>query len=235
MNTWIEFMTRPSEHVVALFKKEYDESGDPYKLRNLVLALVDAGKWQCAYELSGKCYAETGSNCDFDLILMGLCQWFLSQENAAIELWRTAMDAEYTDICGAIDSPLILYYAGRRLGDQTIVDDSLKALKRFWRIRDHTKVKRWPGTPAIAGYLIGAVPGTIVLNEWKQEIQPLEYRRQCRVNFWMGVTLLGRPEEEAASFFKSAFTANKIGVLQYEYFLAKWEYSRLTGQPWPVT
>jgi hypothetical protein len=235
MDTWIEFMTKPSREVISLFEDEYRKSGDAHKLGNLALALIDAGEWQLAYETCRKCHAETEGSSDYDIMHMGLCQWFLNNTVGAIELWKTAADATYTDVCGPVDSSLLLYYAGCRLRNRSMLQNSLRSMRRFWRIKDYTKVVKWPGTPAIVGYLMGVVPGPVILCQWSEDVPALEYRRQCRVNFWLGLNSLDEDIGSAIHSFKAAFSRSKIGVLHYEYFLAKWEYARLTGENWPAT
>ena len=106
----------------------------------------------------------------------------------------------------------------------------MRSGKKFWKITDCRKVVQWPGTQAIAGFLLAEVSIDEFLDKWKCDIDPLECRRLCRANFWVGMTFLGSSEERAIEHFKKAFTGGSIAILEYEYFLAKWEYSRITGE-----
>jgi len=141
------------------------------------------------------------------------------------------MDTPYAACPGAPDSPLLLWYAGQQIADKKLVKESLKKLKRYWKVRDYRVFNEWMGTVAIAGFLMDKVPANVFLHEWKDEIDALEYRRMCRANFWIGMKCLEEGDETtAAAYFKSAFSCSKIAILEYEYFLSKWEYSRLSGQ-----
>ncbi len=229
LDMWEEFMRKPSIESVSLFENEYKQSGDIPTLRNLNLVLMDIGNWQHAKSNFEKIIEKSERTNDGDLIEIGMVNWFMGNELTAIDFWKQACDAEYTDAAGAIDGPLILWYAGQRLGDQKLVNKSLKRLKKFWKVKDYRLLaKEWPGTTAIAGFLLDKVPEYVFLNDWKWSPGSLEYRRLCRANFWVGMKIMNQSEEKAIQHFKTAFSENKIAILEYEYFLSKWEYSRLT-------
>lgn len=224
-----KLIDEPTNGAILLLEDEYKQTGDIPTLRNLNFMLMDMGNWQYAKSNWEKIIEESEHIIDGDLIDIGMVNWFTGNELTAIDFWKRACDAEYTDAAGAIDGPLILWYAGQRLGDQKLVNKSLKKLKRFWRVKEYRLfAKEWPGTTAIAGFLLDKVPEDVFLNDWKWSPEPLEYRRLCRANFWVGMKELDKSEDKANQHFKTAFSANKIGILEYEYFLAKWEYSRLT-------
>ena len=228
VEVWDEFMNRPSIECLDIFKNEYRRSGELGDLRNLNMVLMDVGEWQKAKDNCLKIINEEEDSCDDDFIVMGMLEWFMGNTTTAVNLWRQAREAKYADSVGAIDGPIVLWYAGRRLNDEKLIRYSLKKLKKFWKITDYRKIVKWPGTQAIAGFILGEVPVDDFLVKWKWEA--LEHRRPCRANFWVGMTLLERDEEQAIKHFKAAFSADKHAILEYEYFLAKWEYARLTGQ-----
>jgi len=215
------------EAIVAL-ADEYKRTGEVPTLRNLTLLLLDVGKWQFAKE---NCRVLTEAcSCDADFISSGMVDWFMGDQSSAMALWRIACDAEYTDIVGPIDGPLVLWYAGRRLDDKKLIEQSLTMLKRFWRNIDYREIDKWPGTQAIAGFLLGEVPVDTFLRHWTCNAVALEHRRSCRANFWMGMTMIETAPEKGIEYFFTAYSKSNIAMLQYEYFLAKWEYSRLTNR-----
>jgi tetratricopeptide (TPR) repeat protein len=224
-----EFLRRPSQEGIALFEREYGRTGALGQLFNLGLALLDVGDWHRAKDTYGKIINESDYTIDAHFIMRGMADWFLGNTSSAIESWKQAVDAGYTDAAGPIDGPLILWYAGRRLGDEKLVKGSLKKLRRFWKVKDYRVIDEWPDSPAIAGFLLEKVPKNVFLNEWKWPAGSAEYRRLCRAQFWVGMKGLDRSEDEAIKHFKTAFSTNKIAIGEYEYFLAKWEYARLTN------
>jgi len=230
MEMWDEFMNRPSVECLDLFGDEYKKSGESSDLYNHNLVLLDIGNWKRAKINCETIIKKSEHTCDADFIKMGMLEWFLHNTSSAIDFWKQALNAEYTDLVGPIDGPLVLWYAGLQLDDDKLIRSSLKKLKRFWKVTEYRKIVKWPGTQAIAGFLLGEVPAEDFLNKWKVSNDIYEHRRLCRANFWVGMTLLGSSEDKAIQHFKAAFSENKIAILQYEYFLAKWEYARLTKQ-----
>ena len=228
-DTFDEFLHGSSREAVARFRAEYERTKDVFVLNNLGLALLDVADWQQARDVYATLKGKKEHVSDFELIGLGMAEWFMGHEVEAIQWWREACEADYTDAAGAIDGPLVLWYAGQRLGDEKLVKESLNKLKKFWKVQDYRIFSKWPGTIAIAGFLLGKVPANMFLYEWKWP--NLEDRRLCRANFWVGMKHLEDGDETAgAAYFKSAFSGAKIAILEYEYFLAKWEYS-LTREP----
>lgn len=229
MNMWEEFMNKPSAECITLFEEEYKKSGALPDLRNHNLVLMDIGEWEQAKINCLKIIDEEEYLGDGDLIEVGMVEWFLGNTSSAIDFWKQSMNTPYAACPGAPDSPLLLWYAGQQIADKKLVKESLKKLKRYWKVRDYKVFSGWMGTVAIAGFLMDKVPTNVFLYEWKDEDKgSLEYRRLCRTNFWVGMKcLIEGDETTAATYFKSAFSGPKIAILEYEYFLAKWEYSRL--------
>ncbi len=226
-----ELLSKPSHESIVVFEREYERTGQVGHLANLGLALLDIGDWWHAKKMYEKIINKSEDTCEGFFITIGIAEWFLGNTSSAIDFWKQSMNAQYAACPGAVDGPLILWYAGKRLGDDKLVKGSLKKLKRYWKVQDYRVFSGWMGTVAIAGFLLDKVPVNVFLNEWKSNAGSPEYRRLCRANFWVGMKCLEEGDETtAAAYFKSAFSTKKIAILEYEYFLAKWEYSRLTKQ-----
>jgi len=231
MDTWETFMSKPSIECIDLFENEYKKSGDLPTLRNHNMVLMDIGEWQKAKSNYAKIIDEDEYSHDSDYIMFGMTEWFLGNISSAIDFWRRSLNTQYAACPGAPDTPLLLWYAGQRLGDTKLIKESLKKLKRYWKVKDYRAFSGWMGTVAIAGFLMDKVPVNVFLYEWEdKEKGAIEDRRFCRANFWVGMKKLEGSAEKAVEHFKTAFSKNKIAILEYEYFLAKWEYSRLTKQ-----
>jgi hypothetical protein len=224
-----DLLCGPKSEAIQALQNEHNRTGDLPTLRNLNMLLMDIGEWQRTKTNCTKIIEEEKYSNDGDYITLGMADWFMGDKTSAIDSWKQAVNAQYVDAAGPIDGPLILWYAGQRLGDEKLVKESLKKLKRFWKVQDYRVFSEWPGTIAIAGFLLDEVPANVFLHEWKWG--NLEDRRICRANFWLGMKCLEEGDETtAAAYFKSAFSGPKIAILEYEYFLAKREFSRLTKQ-----
>jgi tetratricopeptide (TPR) repeat protein len=231
MDIWEKFINNPSKMCISLFEEEYRKTGDLPTLYNHNLVLLDIGDWPRAKSNYETIIKKSESSCDAHFIRIGMTDWFLGNITIAINYWKRACSAVYVDSVGAIDGPIVLWYAGQCLRDEKLAKESVKRMKKYWTVTDYTKIVKWPGTIAIAGFLLDQVPIDDFLVKWKWEgPEPLEIRRLCRAHFWVGMKLLGQNQEQAIKHFKAAYSADKRAILQYEYFLAKWEYARLTGQ-----
>jgi len=227
---WDKFMNNPSIECLDLFANEYAKSRELGDLRNHNLVLIDVGEWQKVKSNYIKIFNEEEHIGDSDFIEIGMAEWFLGNINSAISFWKQSLDAPYALCPGAPDGPLLLWYAGQRLNDKKLIKESLKKLKGYWKVPDYKVWPGWQGTVAIAGFLLDKVPVNVFLYEWKGQEGSLEYRRSCRANFWVGMKCLEESDETTAvAYFKSAFSGPKIAILQYEYFLAKWEYANITN------
>ena len=231
-NMWDRFMDTPSIECLDLFENEYKKSGELGDLYNHNLVLIDIGKWQKAKNNCMKMINERECSCEDDFIEMGMMEWFLGNTSSAIDYWRQSLNTQYAACPGAPDTPLVLWYAGQRLSDEKLVKQSLNKLKHYWKVPNYRALSDWRGTVSIAGLLMDKVPAAVFLHDWKDgEEGSLEDRRLCRAKFWAGMKcLICDDEATAIAFFKSAFSGGKIAILEYEYFLAKWEYSRITGE-----
>lgn len=227
-----ELLSKPSHESIAIFEREYERTGQLGHLSNLVLALLDIGSWRRAKDICEKIINNREYSGDGDFIMLGIAYWCMGNTSSAIDTWKQSINTQYALCPGAPDTPLLLWYAGQRLNDGKLIKQSLKKIKRYWKVPDYKVLSGWMGTVAIAGLLMDKVPANIFLHEWKDEEKGvIEDRRLCRAHFWIGMKCLEEGDETTAtSYFKSAFSGNKIAILQYEYFLAKWEYSRLTGK-----
>ncbi len=230
-NMWDKFMNRPSIECLHLFADEYAKSGELGDLRNHNMVLLDIGEWEEAKHNFIKIINEEEYSGEGDFINLGMIEWFLGNTSSAIHFWRRSINTEFAACPGAPDTPLVLWYAGQRLNDKKLIKESLKKIKRYWKVTDYGAFSGWMGTVAIAGLLMDKVPANVFLYQWKEQEGSLEHRRSCRANFWVGMKCLEEGDETTGvSYFKAAFSGPKIIIGEYEYFLAKWEYSKLTGE-----
>ena len=66
-------------------------------------------------------------------IKFGLVLWLQNDIELAIESWRRALHATYTDEAGGVEAPALLYYAGLITQDQERLDEARGLLRKKWR------------------------------------------------------------------------------------------------------
>ncbi len=231
MVKFTDLINGSNTEAIQILQDEYNRTGDLPILFNLDLILLDNGSWQRVKDNCEVIIKKSKDSHELDFIISGMAEWFMGNQISGVNFWMQSMDTEYADLAGAINGPLNIWYAGCRLKDDKLIKLSLRKLKSFWKVTDCRKIVKWPGTQAIAGFLLDQIPQEDFLVKWKWDgSEVLEVRRLCRAHFWVGMKLLDQNQEQAIKHFKAAYSADKRAILEYEYFLAKWEYARLTGQ-----
>ena len=183
-----DLLSGAKTHAIQVLQDEYSRTGDLPTLRNLDLFLLDIGEWQRVKNDCETIIKKSEYTHETDLIYVGMAEWFLGNTSSAIDFWRRSIKAEFAACPGAPDTPLLLWYAGQRTDDKKLLKESLKKLRRYWKVPDYRVFNGWMGTVAIAGFLLDEVPADVFLHEWKDEEKgSLEARRSCRANFWVGM------------------------------------------------
>jgi hypothetical protein len=221
---WSLLVSGQLDQAIAALKKEHALKGDTLALSNLGLALLDAGDICGAMDL----YKELAKKHDpwideSSCIRLGLMNWLNRNYEDAVEQWNRGRKADIVLEGGGVVSLSLLWYAGVKLNDGRLKARCEKDLSRFLKPIKGRTICAWPGASAIAGYLAGHVDEADFMLNWRSPIEALEWRRQCRVNFWAGVKRL--PDRSAASpYFAVPLGLNRVVILEVEYFLAKWEH-----------
>jgi tetratricopeptide (TPR) repeat protein len=78
-------------------------------------------------------YSEIRPHSVSGYIMFGLVLWLQNDIEPAIESWRRALQAPYTDEAGGVEAPALLYYAGLIRQDQQRLDEARGLLRKKWR------------------------------------------------------------------------------------------------------
>jgi len=228
--TWNLFFNSPSEQFVELFKKEFERTNQAPDLTNLGTVYLDTNRIQEARDAFRRALEmdKQARTVELTFTLLGISEWFLGNFNEAIKLWEQSLDAQFADEAGGVEGPALMWYGALRTENPKLKARAEKLVGRFWKIKDPTTLNFWPGPVAVAGYILDRVDTHTFLNVWQCENRTLELRRLCRANFWTGVKC--DVPQTAREFFEEAFTNSKVAILEPEYFLAKWEFQRLSAK-----
>lgn len=152
----------------------------------------------------------------------GVCYWYLDQPDQAVEAWREAGTAPYTDIAGGVESPIFLLYAGERLESQEIRREAVALLRRHAR----RKLGTWPGQAV--PYLLGKTN----LEDLEKAlaaattVPKLRERYQCQFDFYVALHSFGSGDIEQFRDRMVHCASNSRGMLEEEYYIARWEVNR---------
>lgn len=212
---------------IQLFEAEFEKTGQPSHLFNMALGLLDLGQLERARDCFLKVIRLADVTVESHAVFLGTVQWMMGQTSQAVESWRRGQAAEFRDAAGGISSATALWYAATRLGDSELKSDAARILKRFWPVKDVRGRSRWPGEKAIAGYILGIVQAEDFLEKWTVENHTLESRRLCRAYFWVAVADRGLSNLEKSNYLRLASTRSRRAILEYEFFLSRWELSHI--------
>lgn len=228
-NSWERFIEGSSEEGAELFRKEYEQTQEKGALYNLGLALMDMERFDEARDVYCRILEmeeREDSVGEGTLIYLGMTEWMKKNPTEAIGTWKKSFHTPYVEAGAGLAGHSMVWYGAIRTGDEKLKQREEKAIKRLWKVPDPDKLTYWPGPFAIAGYILGQVSAETFLNRWKESHPIIEARRLCRANFWAGV----RESNviESRRHFHHSFSRSKVGILEFEYFLAKWEWKRLS-------
>jgi hypothetical protein len=173
---------------------------------------------------------ELHPNTDALALQIGVLLWWLTQHSAAVESWRSGLEAAYTDPAGGVSCPAFLFFASIRLGDRALVREANAWLRRRWTPR---LAKIWPGP--IIGFLLNAIEQDTFLTAQTFLHPVLEARRLCKAHFWVGLSCY-RSGNVSGYFahlrqaIQDSSPEHRAIMLEPEYWLAHAELE-LNSQP----
>src|SRR5437762_3517497 len=97
-----------------------------------------------------ECLHSLAPNTDAYPILLGIIRWWQERPGDAVDWWREAHLAAFTDAAGGVTAPAMLFFAASRLGETKLRQEAVAGLRQRWS----PEIARvWPGP--IAGFLLG--------------------------------------------------------------------------------
>ena len=149
----------------------------------------------------------------------GISLWWLDRKLEAIEVWKNALYTKYTDAAGGVKIPAILYFGAIQVADNKLQKETIEIMKK----RQKTKpASACPGP--IASFLLKIITKEEFLDIASQN-QKLKTRRVTQANFWVAVFYYS--QNEMGKYFYYLEKAQNGHLLESEYYLAKYEFSKL--------
>jgi lipoprotein NlpI len=222
---WEAFVTGRSEDAVIRFADLYAETGDQATLQNLGLALLDEGNYEVArqtYDTLLKHERELKRTGESTFICRGLVDWAEGRQGDAVKYWKNALRAAYVDDGGGVTGPAFLWFAAKRTDDTALLRDAEQRLEKFRFERKADWFQHWPGSRAVASFLLGEVDAETFAERWRfgPRNETLELRRRCRVSFWLAAKATDEQDRRKCLL---AACADKRAILECEYAAAKIE------------
>lgn len=237
------------EQAVAAYTQQYLDDARPSHLRNRGLAHILMGQFEAALADFEQAVLDDPEHAgDGDYMLQGICHWYLSRPAKAVECWRASLQAPYTDWAGGVERVALLVYAGERLHDAALAKKGMGLLRGLWRKhqrRMRARAKRghptphdlvrpglssWPG--AVVPFLLGLMDVAALQREANDiDSVIVQVRQQCQADFYIAVRAL--IESDWATFQEAMMRCaqSSYGLLEQEYYLARWEVSRGFPEP----
>lgn len=150
----------------------------------------------------------------------GIAFWWMDRINDAVEVWKQALPAIYTDAAGGVEVPAFLTFAAIMMSDRTLEKYSRSLLEKKWKTK---RVAVWPGP--IAGYLLGKINADVLMSYSMIGNSILKERRLTQIHFWIALNNYHYGNnKEYQKHLKQSSLGN---IIEPEYYLAKWEINKM--------
>ena len=207
------------EEACSQLDDEYERFKSAARLRNKVYALLNLNKFEEAILLCGKIREERNGETDTDYIFSGVAYWLLNKYSEAIEMWRDARKAKYTDAAGGVEVELLLLFGAIKKNDQKLEKDALAALKKKVKAK---QADNWPGP--LAKYILGDITASC-LYENVDEQPALRAKELCQAYFYVALGYLNNDKSKYAECLEKCIAVGPDAYVIQEYYLAKAELS----------
>lgn len=232
------------------YTRRYNDEARPSHLRNRGVARLLGRDYDTALEDFERAASMEDARLQgaSDLVFQGVCHWCLGRPQPALRCWRRSLDTRYTDPSGGVESEAVLYYAGLRLQDSSLVKEPLALLRKRWRrhlqqqrrIQDrgylthhdlvHPGLATWPGP--VVPFLLGMTDAGDLQHAVDVGASgTLRVRQQCQADFYVALQALSEGDSSGFQMAMGRCARSSYGFLEHEYFLARWEVEMGFPQP----
>jgi len=221
ISCWELIIQKKFNEACIVADQEYNTSKSLFHLNNKIIALLNLKKYEEALKLSLEVIGLTNADykSDADNISAGIAYWLLDRPNDAIEMWRSGLNAKYTDAAGGVEIPALMYYASVVNNDKALEKEAVKILKRKLKLKASVN---FPGS--IAGYLLGNIDEEELLLSYGP-FSNLKDRVQSKSYFYIAVKSLKNGDKN--KFYENLEKCVSFeSYLEMEYFLAVGELDK---------
>jgi len=169
-------------------QESFDGTPNPSTLVTLGLGYLWAEKYEAARIHFQDWMHRYGVTADAYFALVGVAQWCLDDVIAASESWKLGLGAQYVDMAGGIESPILLWVASVLRPNDTLRREAAQILEK--RVRD-PKVRHWPGP--LAQFVLGQIDErTLDERSIERLSRGISPRRKWHLAFYRHVLALER-------------------------------------------
>jgi hypothetical protein len=169
-------------------QESFNGTPNPSTLVTLGLGYLWAEKYEAARNHFQGWMQRYGVTADAYFALLGVAQWCLGDAIAASESWRLGLGAQYVDMAGGIESPLLLWVDSVLRPNDQLRREADQILEE--KVRD-PKVRHWPGP--LAQFVLGQIDEKTLeersIERLRRKISP---RRKWQLAFYRHVLALER-------------------------------------------
>jgi tetratricopeptide (TPR) repeat protein len=217
---WQLVMDGRYDEALEEYARQYAEDGRTSNLTNRGLVYLLKGEYAAALEDFKRVVTTKDPRllAAVEFVLEGICYWYLYRPDEAVQTWRRGVTAPYQDAAGGVESPALLLYAAERLDDAPLRKEAWRLLRKHSR----RKLGAWPGP--IVPYLLGKIDtGALEEAARATDVDILRVRHQCQADFHVAVRALREGYWEAFQERMIRCAGSSRGLLEHEYYLARWE------------
>jgi hypothetical protein len=198
--------------------KEFISSGSLLVLRNKVYALFHLKEYFAAISVGEQLIKITKGDTESDFKFLGIANWIVANTTKAVEVWQESKNCIYKDASGGIETQLLLYFAGIKIGHESLKAASVKTIKKLLKSK---RAINWPGP--LAHYLINDIT-EIELFAYVSTTPILKERQLCQAHFVTAIKKLEAGDNDGYyKKLKDCISYGPQSYLEQMYYLAKGE------------
>lgn len=197
---------------------EYAKTRRTFHLRNKLYALLHLEEYEVCASVAADLIQLEGGSTSVDFIFLGICNWLLDKQEAAINSWKGARNSTYKDAGGGIDIETIIYFASIKTHNPKLKDESTKAISRLLKFK---RGNSWP--KPLGQYLMGTLNVDELLG-YVSATPILKERNLCQAYFVIGIKKL--ENNDLAAYKSNMDDIIRLGPASYleqMFYLAKGE------------
>jgi hypothetical protein len=152
---------------------------------------------------------------DRDFINLGIAYWALNDINDAINSWEESKSAKYVDIGGAVESNILLLFAGLMTNNELVKKEALSYFNELAK----DKSLAWP--LPLAKLISGAMDDNGVIKTLS-DIAILKSRQQCQLHFVLALKAFMNGNLEMGKLqFQQSLNQGPFSYLESLYYLSE--------------
>jgi len=204
---------------ITRLQEEFEATGSKVIAYNLAAAYLCVGDVSSAKQRFGEIQRKRSAKNAATFEFVGVCCWLQGSKEEAVVQWIDGLDAEYADVAGGIQLPLLLFFAAVR--EPTSI--SAGQVKSFIQTKlRHPWSSKWPGP--LGRYVIGEMSFDEINRLTASHDENVALQRRMCLDFY--TALLSLADQHDLKSFRERMndcSQSVRCVLRPEWHLARFE------------